>query len=352
MTEFVTPPPLDPGDRVAIVSPASGLAAAYPAVYERGLDRIESVFDLEPVEFPTATMPDEELAADPAARARDVEEAFADPDIGGVVATIGGNDQIRILEHLDPAILRQHPTRFFGLSDNTNLAQYLWNQGIVSFYGGHVLTDFGCAGPMPEVLERWLRTALFDEEFGALEPAPRFTDEHPNWADPATLEAQPEMVDNPGWQWHGGNVAVEGRTWGGNLEITELQLVADRYTPPVSTLAGGVLLLETSEELPSPSMVRRTLLGMGERGLLSAVDGVLLGRVKVQSHEEARTPDERREYRTAVRDAVVETVGAYNPTAPVVCGVDFGHTQPNAPVPIGALARVDPATETISFSLP
>ena len=39
MTEFVTPPPLEEGDNVAIVAPASGLAEQFPHVYEPGFER-------------------------------------------------------------------------------------------------------------------------------------------------------------------------------------------------------------------------------------------------------------------------------------------------------------------------
>jgi muramoyltetrapeptide carboxypeptidase LdcA involved in peptidoglycan recycling len=134
MSDFITPPPLEPEDKVAIVSPASGLAEIYPHVYEYGLDRLKSVFDLEPIEFSTATKSDAYLSDHPEERAGDIEDAFADPEIRGVIATIGGNDQIRILKHLDGSVLRDNPTRFYGISDNTNLAHYLWNHGIVSFF--------------------------------------------------------------------------------------------------------------------------------------------------------------------------------------------------------------------------
>ena len=45
------------------------------------------------------------VAADPAARADDLHRAFADPTIAGVVATIGGDDSIRLLPHLDLELL-------------------------------------------------------------------------------------------------------------------------------------------------------------------------------------------------------------------------------------------------------
>ncbi|MFB6200981.1 MAG: S66 peptidase family protein [Halorhabdus sp.] len=349
MPELVTPPPLKEGDNVAIVAPASGLAEQYPRVYERGLERIRSTFGLEPVAYPTALKSDDYLRANPQARARDIEDAFADPEISGVIATIGGNDQIRILKHLDTDVLAENPTRFYGISDNTNLAVALWNVGIVSFYGGHLLTEFAAPGPLSEYLERWLRTALFEESIGEIQPAPLFSDQDLEWADSTNLEDRPEVESNPGWIWRGSDRAVTGRTWGGCLEVLDTQLAADRFVPSVSTLEGSILLLETSEELPSPAYVRRALLGMGERGLLEAADGVLVGRIKARSHLIERGSEERTEYRRGLRDAITDVVTTYNDAIPIVCNVDFGHTSPIVPVPIGGIATVDPDAERIAF---
>jgi len=349
MSEFVTPPALEPGDKVAIVSPASGLASVFPHVYERGLNRLRTVFDLEPVELPTATKSDGYLYEHPAERARDIERAFADPEIRGVIATIGGNDQIRILDHLDTGTLRDNPTRFYGSSDNTHLAHALWRQGIVSFYGGTLLTDLAFPGPFPEYLETGLRSAFFEGSIGPIRPAPAFTDEDLNWEDPGNLEKRPEMEDNPGWKWRGGTDAVTGRTWGGGFESTHQQVAADRYLPDPEALDGTVLLLETSEELPSPDLVQRMLLGLGERGLLERLAGFLVGRIKARSHAVARSRDERESYRRQLRETIVDIVTEYNATAPIVFNVDFGHTHPVVPVPIGGAVRIDPRRERIAF---
>lgn len=347
--EFVTPPPLDRGDTVAILSPASGRAAAYPHVYERGLDRLRSVYDLEPVEFPTAKQPDDYLYEHPEERARDIEDAFADPEISGVIATIGGNDQIRICKHLDADLLRQNPTRFYGSSDNTNLALFLWKQGIVSFYGGMLLTDFAVPGLLPDYLEESLRSALFDDAIGEISPAPEFTDQDLDWADPDNLRKQPEVEESSGWIWRGAQQAVEGRTWGGGFENTHQQVTADRYLPEPETLEGTILLMETSELLPSPAMIQLMLLGLGERGVLSCFDGFLVGRTKARTHRLERSSEERERYRRQIRETVVDIVTEYNQTAPIVFNVDFGHTNPTVPVPIGANVTVDPQAERITF---
>jgi len=51
--EWTVPPAVEPGDRVAVLSPASNLRA-FPHVHELGLERLRS-FGVEPVEYPTAT---------------------------------------------------------------------------------------------------------------------------------------------------------------------------------------------------------------------------------------------------------------------------------------------------------
>jgi len=349
MPEFTVPPPVERGDSVAVVAPAGGHAATFPRVYELGLERLETIFDLEPIAYPTATMSDDELYANPKRRARDVMDAFRDPEISAVITTIGGNDQIRVLKHLDGDVLREHPTRFFGISDNANCALYLWNQGIVSYYGGTLLTTFAMQGRMHEYSIEHLERALFEQRIGEIEPAEEFTDHDLDWADPENLERTRQFESNPGWQWAGGNRCVEGRVWGGCLTVLDGFLAADRFMPPLSTLEGCVLLLETSELLPTVEQVRSMLLPMGERGLLEAVDGVIVGRAKARAPETEREPDQRAAYRNRQRSVIEAVFAEYNPEAPIVFDVDVGHTAPEVPVPVGGRAIVDPTERRLVF---
>ncbi|MFP8955273.1 S66 peptidase family protein [Natrialbaceae archaeon A-CW3] len=349
-TEFVTPPPLERGDQIAVVAPASNPAPEAPHVYELGLERLRTVFDLEPVEFPTASMGREELFEQPETRARDVMDAFEDPGIRGVIAVIGGNDQIRMLRHLDSEVLRANPTRFFGYSDNTNLALYLWNLGIVSFYGPAVMVELAMDGSLFEHTVEYTERAFFEESIGQLEPATRFTDQPGNWDDPAALEEPRETEPSPGWHWSGGSTSVSGRVWGGCLEIIDQQFLADRYLPEPAALDGTVLALETSEEIPDPEWVAGVLRALGERGLLERFSGVLVGRPPARSHREDRPSEWREQYRRRQREAISDAFEVYNPGAPVVQGLEFGHAYPTVPIPIGGQVTIDPETETIRFA--
>ena len=159
---FRQPSALKPNDKVAIVSPSSGMPFLFPWVYEQGLDRLKKVFHLEPVEFPTARQSPEYLSRNPKARAEDINRAFADPSIKGIIATIGGNDQIRILPYLDKKIIGENPKIFMGYSDCTNLHLFLWNVGIISYYGGAIMTQFAMGGGMQEYTVNSIRKAVFD----------------------------------------------------------------------------------------------------------------------------------------------------------------------------------------------
>lgn len=348
--EFVVPPALSPGDSVAIVAPSSGKAARFRHVLALGLERLRDVFDLEPVVYPTARQGGGFLGDNPRARAADLHAAFRDPEIRGVFAAIGGADQLRVLRYLDPAVLAEYPTRFFGMSDNTNLSLFLWNLGVVSFNGGQVMNELAVRGALPEYTERYCRRAFFEDALGALEPSPGWTDE-PNdwWGEPPIPETPPDYEPNPGWSWRGGEDPARGRLWGGCHAILAWQLAADRYLPDPADLDGAVLALETSGDLPHPTDVAGTLMAMGERGLLRRFDAVLVGRPPGRSHERAPPPAERERYRARIYDAIVEEVTRYNPGAPVVCGLDWGHTTPVAPLPIGGRVSVDPGESTIVF---
>jgi muramoyltetrapeptide carboxypeptidase LdcA involved in peptidoglycan recycling len=78
-----------------------------------------------------------------------------------VIAAIGGEDEIKVLRHLDPALLASHPKPFFGYSDNTNLHLFLWNLGLVSYHGGAVMVEFGRPAAMHPLTRRSLERALF-----------------------------------------------------------------------------------------------------------------------------------------------------------------------------------------------
>ncbi|WBB88671.1 S66 peptidase family protein [Verrucosispora sp. WMMC514] len=343
MTSLVQPPKPRPGDRVAIVSPSAGLPALFPHVYELGLRRLRAEYGLEPVEYPTTRV----MGADPRDRARDLTAAFADPTITAVLATVGGDDLITVTPHLDDEVLRANPKPYFGYSDNTNVLNHLHRLGVVSYHGGSVLVHLGRPGALHPLTADSLRAALFGSDWYDLTPAAQWGDEPNDWNDPASLAAEPVMFPGTGWRWQGPAKVVEGRTWGGNLEVLHWLLAADRVAP-AATLAGSVFLMETSEELPSAVEVYRMLRNLGERGLLGGFPAALVGRAKAWEFSRRLTPAEKQAYAEDQRAAVTRAFAEYASDTVLVFDVDFGHTDPQLIIPYGGEVRVDAVQRRIS----
>jgi len=329
-----------------VLSPSSGLPGALPLPYLLGLARLRDDFGLQPVEYPTTRM----MGSTPEARAADIHAAFADPDIKAVIASIGGDDQMTVLPHLDGALLRANPKPFFGYSDNTNLLLFLRNLGIVGFHGTSVMVELGRPGAMHPLTAESLRAALFTSGEYELTAASTYGDIGRPWEDPRTFESEPEREPADGWTWHNGDRVVEGISWGGELEIISWLLMADRAVLPVDAYAGDVLFLETSEEMPRAEEVYRILRNMGERGLLRQFPALLMGRAKSWSFENQLGAQEKAEFRRQQREAVLHAFQQYAPDAMLVFDVDLGHTDPQLVIPVGGHIRVDGPARRITVT--
>jgi muramoyltetrapeptide carboxypeptidase LdcA involved in peptidoglycan recycling len=339
--ELTQPPLVRPGDRVAVLSPAWAAPQHFPAVHEQAMQRIRDRLGLEPVEFPTTRR-----QGTPQERAADLNAAFADESIRAIFATIGGDDQITMLRHLDPALPQRDPKPYCGYSDNTNLLNWLWFHGVAGVHGGSTQVHLGPGPRIDDGHLESLRAALFGGEV-ELRAVERSRDVGIPWDDPRALTDEPDDQPAEPWTWSGPAGSVTGPTWGGNLEILHWNLAAGRWILPNEAYAGCVLVLETSEELPPPEEVYRMLRNLGERGLLEVFPALVWGRPMASNLELVRSAEEATALRGQHRESVLRAVAEYNPDMVVVMDVDLGHTSPQYVLPYGGRLTVDGAQQRI-----
>ena len=323
---------------MAVVSPSH---APPEAGLEKGLDRLRS-FGVEPELYPTATRDTEWLKAHPEERAADVERAFVDDDVAGVVATFGGNVGLQLLDRLDAETMAANPTRFYGSSDNTHLHLFLNDAGLVSFYGGQLFPELAADPEMHPYTRRNVERALRETPFGEVEPADEWTDDY----DDVETEETRSWFPAGEWQWYdAGDDPIRAPVVGGCLSMLRTQsMIGSPYFHP-ENLTGHALALETSGECPSFAEVERFVAALGERGVLDELAVVLVGKPETPGG----TLTEREAFRDRQRSAIVETVGRYVERLPVVFDLDFGHAAPALPLPLGATATIDPAARTVAF---
>ena len=291
---MLRPRALHPGDRVAVVAPASPFQRDE---FDAGVEELRRL-GFEPVFDDSVFARRAYVAGAPELRARALQDAWADPSIAAVIAVRGGYGSAQLLPLLDPADLRRDAKPFVGYSDLTTLLTFLTlNCGIVAFHGPML------AGRLGRGAEGYDR-ASFERALCRPEPMGELA--------PASLE-----TIRPG--------EARGVLVGGTLT----QLLASLGTPfAFAPPPGHVLFLDEVGE--RPYRLDRMITQLAQSGLLARAAAVVFGELP-RCDEPGGDPTGR---------AVVADLLARFP-GPVLVGFPSGHTVgPAWTLPFGVNVRV------------
>jgi len=288
------PPALRPGDRIAIVAPASPFARDE---FDAGVQELRDL-GFEPVYTDAVFARDDYLAGPADLRARELMQAWQDPDIKGIIAARGGYGSVQLLPLLDAGVVRARPKVFVGYSDNTSLLIWLMQAcGLVAFHGPMIEGRFarGAAG---YDRDSFLRSV------SAVAPIGEIHDEH--------LETMR----------HG---EARGVLVGGTLT----QLAASLGTPfAFDPPAGAVLFLDDVAE--RPYRLDRMLTQLRLAGVLARVSAIVFN-----SLPRCDEPGGTTNARDTVRRVLADFPG------PILYGLQSGHTDgPTLTLPFGIMTSV------------
>ncbi|MGN6379039.1 MAG: S66 family peptidase [Gaiellales bacterium] len=316
---------------MGIVSPSFGAVGQWPHRAERGTAYLQSL-GLNVRLMPNATRSDSWASAPPEARVADLHAAFADDEVAVVLCGIGGNHSNQLLPLLDFDLIREHPKIFQGYSDITVLHWALARHaGLATFYGPTLVAELGEFPQVPAYTDRYLRAAWFEAAPTVYAPSPLWTDEFLDWDQKADLTRARELRESEGWVTIRAGVA-QGWLFGGCLETICWHVKgSDAWMTP----AGAILLLEMSEEAPSPAHVDAYLTDLEQLGVFAAAAGLVVARPYGYSAED--------------RERLWEVVARRTEAAglPVLANVDAGHADPMVTLPFGAMAETDAAAKTL-----
>ncbi|MFH2113013.1 MAG: S66 peptidase family protein, partial [Spirochaetota bacterium] len=293
------------------------------------------------VEYPTARMSAATLYANPELRAADLNAAFKDPSVAGIICSIGGSDSVRLLEYLDVDIILANPKLIMGYSDSTSILCYLNLHGLVTYHGNSVMAGFSQLACFPEALDEY-RRVLFSYDGYSLAPFRTWSNTYKDWNDPENVgKVDALLTADTGHRWIQKGPAVEGRMWGGCIEILAM-INGTLAWPGKDFWTDRILFIETSEDKPSPEQVGFILRNFGVQGILQRLRGLLVAKPKDYSAEEKLALD---------REVLRIVAGEFKcRDISIVSNIDFGHTDPRHILPLGIMARIDPVEESISFT--
>ena len=130
---MLKPKRLRPGDKVAIVAPASSFTREE---FDKGVSELQRL-GFEPVfEDTVFAQHGGYLSGEGKVRAAAFLNAWRDPSVRALIAVRGGYGSVHLLPFLEHEDLQKSPKAFIGYSDLTTVLTYLTGQcGIVSFHG-------------------------------------------------------------------------------------------------------------------------------------------------------------------------------------------------------------------------
>lgn len=342
MRGLIKPRKLEKGDKVAVVSSSWGGPGTFPWKYEHGVSFMEKEFFLQVVPMPNALRDADWVYNNPQARAEDLMHAFSDPSIKAIISSIGGEDSIRMLPWIDVEIIRRNPKIFMGYSDTTISHFACFKAGLGSFYGPAVMSGFAENGGMAGYTIDAIRNILMCSEPVGIMPFNEkgWTYKQLSWEDKNNLNDNRSLYEPTSPRFLQGSSIVEGRLIGGCIEVLEF-LKGTGLWPDISEWEDAILFLETSEEGPSPEMVKRWLRNYAAQGILHRIKALIFGRPG------GCEPETFSKYDEAIMQVVVKEYGFNHLT--IITMLDFGHTDPMYILPYGMKVEIDPQSKTIEY---
>lgn len=303
VSELTRPPRLRRGDRVAVVSPSGPvpkdrLDAGCAILREWGLDVVLAPHVTDVHDRFTY------LAGTDADRAADLQAAWLDPGIQGILCARGGYGAHRMVDLLDWNAMRSVPPKVFGgYSDITALHEAFATQlGVVTLHVPMV-------GARPFVDDERSARLLHDMLF------------QPERAVVFTSPSAETLV--PG--------VARGVTLGGCVSLLAAEIGSPTARPGA---AGGILLLEdVEEELYRLDRIFTQLL---RSGWLDGLAGIALG----SWHDCEK----------GVHDLVLDRFGGLG--VPIVGELGFGHGPSSITVALGVAATLDAGAGTVTLDGP
>ena len=300
---MVYPPPLQPGDRIKIVSVAGNISREPVEKARKLLEEEHFVVETGIHTFDTFHM----FAGTDADRASDMQLALDDPGVRAIIFSRGGYGSLRTLMRLDWTGFFRNPKWLVGFSDITVFHSFLTKNRIASIHG-----------VMP---------AFFFED-GAR------TDSYDRLLDLLKGNGQEYRIPAHGLNRTG---VCSGELIGGNLSL----LMSLRGTSLDMTTEGKVLFIEDIHEFDYH--VDRMMMNLQFGGLLAGLAGLVVG-----YFTDTRTLNEP--FGLDELEIIRQVVAEYD--YPVVFGFPAGHELPNYPLLFGSKIGLEVSPEGVLFRQP
>ena len=312
---IIKPNRLKKGDKIGLIAPGFQIKEEQ---LERSIQNLK-IFGFQAVYSSRLLGKSGYFSGTDQARADDINELFANPEIKGIMAVKGGYGCTRILNLLDYQTIRKNPKVIMGFSDVTALLNAIYQEtGLVTFHG-----------PVSQTIYRdynavqFRRIIMNPENTTLIESSPddlELSLENPEYCRYTITSGQAEGL------LIGGNLSVFGSMTG-----TKHQL----------DCKGKIIFIEDIDE--EPYRIDRMLTQLIESRILQEANGIMFGICKGCNISKNQISDS-----FSLREVIENRIKPLG--IPACYGLSFGHTIHNFTLPIGVNAKLDTEKMTVKLT--
>lgn len=329
---MIKPKMLKKGDKIAVVSLSWGGLGDENLIHKYYIakERLENDFGLEVITMPNALKGTAYIYEHPEARAEDLMEAFKDKSIKAIICAIGGDDTIRLLPYIDYEIIKKNPKIFMGYSDTTVNHFMMHKAGLVSFYGPTIMCEFGEYVKMFDYTKEAVENILFNNcNNYEIKSSNKWSKDFVPWDEKNINISKKLIPEKHGYEVLQGNGIITGRLLGGCIDVFPMIVGTDLW-PTKKDWKDKILLLETSEDKPSPSLLTYYLRNIGAQGILNEIKGIVVGKPQGE------------EYYEEYKEVCIKVMKEFNcDNLPIIYNVNIGHASPIGILPLGTEIKID-----------
>lgn len=329
---MLKPEKLHKGDKIAIVSLSWGGLGDKNLIHKYYLakTRLENDFGLEVITMPNALKGSEFIYNHPELRASDLMTAFKDKTIKAIFCAIGGDDSIRTLPYIDYEVIKNNPKIFMGYSDST-VSHFMLNKaGVVSYYGPSIMCEVAEYGKMFDYTVDAINNILFTDTTNyEIKSSPYWSKDFVPWEEKNINITKKLIKDKHGYEVLQGKGKITGQLLGGCIDVFPM-IIGTKIWPTKDEWQNKILLIETSEDKPSPDLIKYYLRNLGAQGILEVIKGVIVGKSQDEKYYE--------EYKEVFSKVLKEFK---HKDLPIMYNINIGHAYPIGILPLGTNIEVD-----------
>jgi muramoyltetrapeptide carboxypeptidase LdcA involved in peptidoglycan recycling len=317
---------LKPGDEIRVIAPSSSLGIISQTNRDLAVKRLGEL-GLKISYSKNAEDIDEFESSSIESRVADLNEAFYDKNVKGILTAIGGFNVNQILRYLDYDLIKNNPKVLCGYSDITALSNAIYTKTGLVNYSGPAFSTFGMIKGNDYTVD-YFKKCLMEEKPFEIKPSEEWSDD--KWY--LDQESREFMKNDGGLLINEGE--AEGKLIGGNVCTFNL-LLGTEFMPDIKN---SILFLEDDEESKLKHF-DRNLQAILHQKEFSQVKGIVIGRFQKASE--------------ATKEKIIKMIKTKKEleNIPVVANFDFGHTSPLFTFPIGGTARLSAKKDGIKLEI-